>query len=140
MPVYFDLHRIQTVQFAISDECVQATDKVDLTTSLRFGVNKEKRMVAVFSKFQFIKEHIPFIQIELMCEFEIKEESWACISDSTTPKIVLPKNTVQHLTMLTIGTTRGALHTKTEGTCFNHFKIPLIDVSRILTSDVEIEE
>jgi len=39
---------------------------------------------------------------------------------------------------LTVGTVRGILHTKTEGTNFNGFVIPTINVTELVTSDVRM--
>ena len=137
--VFFDLRRIQTTQYSIDEDYNLIKDPVELDTNLRFAANKEKRMIAVFSKFMFKQNQIPFIQIELMCEFQIREDSWDNLLDKETLLIRLPQGVAAHLTMLTIGSTRGALHTRTEGSDFNRFMIPLIDVNKILDKDIEIE-
>jgi hypothetical protein len=41
--------------------------------------------------------------------------------------------------MLTIGTTRGVLHAKTEHTLFNQYLLPTINVNDIVKEAVEIE-
>lgn len=137
--VFFDLRRIQTTQYSINEDYSLIKDSIVLDTNLRFAANKEKRMIAVFTKFMFKQNQNPFIQIELMCEFEIKEDSWDDLLDKETLLIRLPQDVAAHLTMLTIGSTRGALHARTEGTDFNRFMIPLIDVNKMFDKDIEIE-
>jgi hypothetical protein len=39
--------------------------------------------------------------------------------------------------MLTIGTSRGILHAKTEGTEFNKFILPTINVNQLVEKDAE---
>ncbi len=40
--------------------------------------------------------------------------------------------------MLAIGIARGILHTKTENTPFNHFLLPVLDATRLIKEDVEL--
>ena len=47
----------------------------------------------------------------------------------------VPKGFLSHLAVLTIGTTRGILHAKTEGNCFNKYVLPAINVTEIIKED-----
>lgn len=38
--------------------------------------------------------------------------------------------------MLTIGTTKGVLHSKTENTTFNHFVLPTLNGNELVKNDV----
>lgn len=55
--------------------------------------------------------------------------------NSVTNTLVIPKGFLRHLAMLTVGTSRGILHAKTEGTCFNKYVLPTINVTLIIKED-----
>jgi hypothetical protein len=42
-----------------------------------------------------------------------------------------------HLTMITVSSVRGVLHAKTEGTIFNKYLLPTLDVTEMVKEDVE---
>ena len=49
---------------------------------------------------------------------------------------LVAKGLAVHFAVLTIGSARGILHAKTEGTPFNEFLLPTIDVNNMLEEDV----
>lgn len=74
-----------------------------------------------------------FIKIQVSCHFNIEPDTWTSfLKDSN---VVVPKNFISHLTILTIGTSRGILHAKTEGTEFNQFILPTINVNQLVDAD-----
>ena len=92
--------------------------------------------IAVFSLFVFESDQKPFIIIESGCHFKIADSSWSEMYQSDTNSLKVPRGFLSHLAMLTIGTTRGVLHAKTEGTCFNKFVLPTVNVSDLIKEDV----
>ncbi len=53
--------------------------------------------------------------------------------------LIVPKGLLCHLAMLTVGTSRGILHAKTEGTCFNKYVLPTINVTEIIKEDASFD-
>ncbi len=51
-------------------------------------------------------------------------------------EFLLPKKLMVHLTVLTIGATRGILHAKTEGTIYNEFVLPTVNVDALINGDL----
>ena len=132
----FALRKVTTEQFAILEEGFNDKGKIKLNTSLRFAADASKKIVAVFALFTFYSDQKPFIKIEAGCHFSIKDTAWGAMVDNKTNKLNVPKGFLGHLAMLTVGTTRGILHTKTEGTCYNQYVLPTINVSEIIKEDV----
>jgi len=86
-----------------------------------------------------LQEKSIFILIELGCEFKIEEEAYnSMITDEKKEELILPQGLAAHLAVITVGTTRGALHAKTEFTDFNKYFIPTIDVTQIITGDIPV--
>lgn len=91
-------------------------------------------MISLSSDFMIFEERIMTIKVSV--SFVIEKESWdrQCQGDN----IVLPKDFVVHLDSLAVGIARGVLSAKTEGTQFNGYMLPLINISNIVKDDVII--
>lgn len=131
----FSLRKITTEQFAVIEDVLTEDKNFGLEAKLNYKVNKENKIIAVITTFRFINNDKPFIIIEIGCHFKIEEEAWE--SFKKEDKIKILKDFMSHLAMITVGTARGALHAKTEGTPFNKYIIPTINVADLIKEDVE---
>ncbi|MCK4923117.1 MAG: hypothetical protein KAS71_18845 [Bacteroidales bacterium] len=137
--VSFALTRITTEQFATIESNYCDKDDIKLQSSFRFAADNKKRLVGVFTNFTFEVEQKTFMIIEAGCHFMIKPESWDELINSDGSILKIPKGIVQHLAMITVGTTRGILHAKTENTPFNQYYIPTINVAEMIKQDSVFE-
>lgn len=134
----FDLFEIKTEQFATLEENFSPKKKkINLVTDLEIKISEEENLVGIYLSFKFKQENKSFIKIQVSCHFEIKEDDWD--SFVINDKIVFPKSFIAHLTMMSVGTTRGILHAKTEGTLFNEYILPSINVEEMIDEDAEFE-
>jgi hypothetical protein len=131
----FSLKRVSTEQFAIIEDGFNEKGKIRLNTSFRFAADDVQKYVAVFTSFVFDSDSKPFLIIEASCHFSISDSAWADMLNSETNSLVVPKGFLCHMAMLTVGTSRGILHAKTEGTCFNKYVLPTINVTDIIKED-----
>ncbi|UKJ07924.1 hypothetical protein [Solitalea lacus] len=136
----FILQHIATKQFAMLEVTVQTTEEVKLETALNFGIDKENQTIGLFAKFAFEIKSKPFLLIEILCQFKIHPQAWESFKNKETSAIVVPKNFMTHLAMITVGTARGVLHAKTENTPYNNFILPTIDVTEIIKEDIVFKE
>lgn len=135
----FALRKIFTEQFAIIEDAYKENEELQLSLAFKFGASSTERTITVISVFKFEVDKLPFLIIEAGCLFQISPDSWNELLQETGKKIVMPNGFINHLTTLTVGTTRGILHSKTENTPFNRFFIPTINVREQIKGDVEIE-
>jgi hypothetical protein len=133
--VPFRLLGLKTIQYAIFDSVHIEHDNVDLETSLSFGLDTNKQIVGVSTRFTFNCDNVPFLLIELRCDFNIEMNSWKNFQVAPE-KMVFPKILMEHLATITVGSCRGALHAKTEGTTYNSYVIPTINLTEFITDDV----
>lgn len=134
--IRFSLAKISTDQFAIIDNAFKIGEDANINISLQFGSNKEQKIISVKTSFHFEQQTVPFIIIEATCYFNIEPNDWNTFVQGT--EIVVPKSILTHFTVLTVGTVRGILHAKTEGTNFNGFVIQPINVTELVTEDVRM--
>ena len=137
----FKLEKINSEQFAIIessyDEC---NDDIGLEAIVKFGTNAKESAIISIIKFQFEQKEKPFLIIEVSCEFSIEKGKWDEFSTDKDININIPKEFLAHLAMITVGTTRGVLHSKTENTKFNEFILPTLNVAEMITEDGVFEK
>lgn len=131
----YRISQIKTDQFAVFEENFNPKSVVNLNTNLTYGPISGNNIFGVTAKFNFENKSKVFITIQVSCFFEIDNEDWK--NQIKGIKITFPKVLVSHLALITVGTTRGILHTKTEGTIFNKYVIPFTNVEELIAKDVE---
>ncbi len=132
----FALKKITTEQFAIIESSYKEGSTINLDAGLKFGVNFDKNVISVRFSTSLIQENSPFLILEIGCHFNIIKEAWESFYNDSKTNLILPKEFIGHLVMLTIGTTRGVLHSKTENTQFNDFLLPTLNVNELVKEDV----
>lgn len=135
----FKLNKINTQQFAIIENSY-SSEKDDFTieTNLGFGIDSKNGAIMSLVKIEFEQDQNPFLIIEVSCEFDISSEFWKEFDNKDNVRI--PKGFMAHLAMITVGTTRGVLHSKTENTKFNEFILPTLDITEMIKEDGEFKK
>jgi hypothetical protein len=138
--IKFRLVRLKTDQFGILRDMYIPDARVGVYTKLSFGAEEKDKIVAVSALFRFESDdkQAPFIILETKAYFNIEPESWESMYDADANTLSLEKGFARHLSVIVVGTSRGILHTKTEGTDLNQVILPLINVEEILKEDVII--
>jgi hypothetical protein len=135
----FALSNISTEQFAIINEEYDSSEKIQLNTNIRFGADDKIHIISCFVEILFESARRQLLKIEVGCHFHIEDESWIELFETEKRLIRLPKGFLIHLAFLTVGTVRGILHSKTEGTDFNKYVLPIIDVAEIIKDDAVLK-
>lgn len=130
------MNRIRVDQFAILTDSIPPED-LSLGFAISFGVAPSIHEVCTTVRFDISHAESPLLILELSCFFEIREEDWNKFKQDN--KVIIPKELLAHFGVHTIGTARGILHCKTEGTQLNAFILPPINVSERITEDIIIE-
>jgi hypothetical protein len=132
----FSLNKITTEQFAIIESAFKDDFEILFNIVSKYGINEKDKMIATFIAPAFSKNEIPFLVLEIACHFKIAEDAWEKFTSKDKTKLNLPIGFIRHLTMLSIGTARGVLHSKTENTVFNKFVLPTINVNEIVKNGI----
>lgn len=136
--VGFRLIKISTEQFAVLKEMYVTDVPFAVYTELSFGAEKNDRIVVVSALFRFKSDEkgAPFIILETKAFFDIKPESWDNMYDAENNTLSIEKDFARHISVITVGTARGILHAKTEGTELNNIVLPLINIEEIMKENV----
>lgn len=131
--IEFNIKNIHTEQFALFEDNRFDSAKINLETNLSYGLNVVERDFIISIKFTFEMKKKPFMSIQVNCNFEIGLESFNNLI--VDDKIIVPNWFIAHMAMITVGTSRGILHSKTEGTIFNKYILPTINVAQMIPED-----
>lgn len=127
--------KITTEQFAIlSDVAVVSAFGVNVTVGLKYNV--EDRLVGILADFSFMDGENRFMILSVFCEFEIQQEDWESLKSDKN--VIISRQALEYFVVQTIGTARGILHCKTEGTQFNNIIIPSVNVRNIVPDNMVI--
>jgi hypothetical protein len=131
--IEFNIKGVKTEQFALFEENHLDKGEINLETNLSYGLNVDERDFIVSIKFTFEMKKKPFITIQISCNFEIELKSFNNLI--VDDKSIVPNWFIAHMAMITVGTSRGILHSKTEGTIFNKYIIPTLNVAQMIPED-----
>ena len=131
----FALTKITTEQFAVIESNFDSKAEVKIHINFRFAADEKQKLIGVFTAFTFETNQKQFLIIEAGCHFAIAPDAWNKMQDAEQNKLTVPKGFLQHMAILTVGTTRGILHAKTENTPFNQYHLPTINVANMIRED-----
>jgi len=137
--VGFALQGIKTEQFAIFEENFAPKKETGLGAQLQFKIDHINKQIGVFLEFEFKQGKKVFLKIQVSCHFKIEETSWDDFIQKKESKLIVPKDFLAHMAMISIGTTRGVLFAKTESTPFSKFIIPTLNVLEMISEDASFD-
>lgn len=138
LEIGFLLQGIKIEQFAMFEENYDHEEDIDLNTKYEIKVNQNDKRIGVFFTATYVHNLKVLVKIAVSCHFGITEDSWNIIMNTQENCLLIPKGLLSHLVMLTIGTTRGILFARTEGTIFSGFILPTIDVTGLVKEDMKL--
>lgn len=128
---------LRTVSFAVIEAAYKKTGETNLITGLGFGLDIDDRMVTCNARFSFEKKKDqPFLVLEIQALFEIEQNDFLNKMKQDENTYLIPSGLAIHFAVLTIGSSRGVLHAKTESTPYNEYLLPTIDVNSMISEDV----
>ena len=132
----FQFVGLKTVSFAIIEQAYKKTGETTLQTGIGLGLDVDDHSVLCNVKFEFNrKKEQPFLILEVQGQFEVEPVFFRKLLSEKKKEYVIPKALATHFAVLTIGSARGILHAKTEGTLYNQFLLPTIDVKQMIQED-----
>jgi hypothetical protein len=137
------LLKLSTEQFAWYIENLPPDkNKTELTmnNSIGFGVEPSKNVIGCIFKFELLNsDDLPVLIVEVNVHFAVEPEVFGKLLNKKKRQFKLPFESACHILSITIGSARGILHTKTEGTVVNGLHIPLLNTEAFISEDIIID-
>lgn len=137
------LLKLSTEQFAWYAENLppdKSKTELIMNNSIGFGVEPLKEELACIFKFELLNSNdLPVLLIEVNAHFAVESEVFEKLLNKKKKQFKLPFESACNILSITIGSARGILHAKTEGTVVNGLHIPLLNVESFVSEDIIIE-
>lgn len=127
----FRMIRASVEQFALLADRITDINSVVLNISTESAYSPGNKTIAIRMKFDASENKTPDFVLELICVFQLEDDLEFRQGDD----LCIPKEFIAHLAMHTVGTARGILICKMEGTAFAPYILPAIDVTKMITED-----
>ena len=133
--ISFLMRQIKVNQFAILVDDAPSGE-IPVEFGVQFKTDTVGKWIAVAFKTQYLNGSTPLLLLEIQCDFQVKPEDWDSLV--TNGKLVFPVEFLRHIALHTVGSARGILFCKTEGSPFNRFILPLVNLEAMINQDMEI--
>ena len=134
--IRFRMAKINVEQFAILVDKAP-NESLSYTVNLGFkGASNAQRIACIFTA-TFLHNETIILKLVLNCEFDIHSDDWVTIFHENLLRV--SKEDLSFFANQTVGTARGIMFCKTEGTDFSNFILPPIDLTKIIDQDLEID-
>lgn len=139
------LLKVTTDQFFVSDDLAAIFANKDkellMSNGIEFGIDVSKAMIGCRFKFEIYEKHEKegklLLLIEAGTHFKMEREDCDKLYSKKKNTFTVPVTAATMMVTVAVGTARGILHAKTEGTDFNGIFVPLIDP--VLNEDLIID-
>ena len=138
-PIRFSIKSIATEEFATIKSSYKEQEDVIIETGYGFGVIPSEHTLVVNLSLMFECLENPFIILKISCGFDIEPEDFLQFENKEKNRLLVPKDFLTHLAILTIGTARGILHAKLEKSDFEQYILPTLNISHIIKEDMQFE-
>jgi hypothetical protein len=135
----FQLIGIRTEQFAIVEQEFDTNKPLEIIIDFNVAKDDTRKVVSVLFLSKFLDQDKTIMILECSCHFKIADESWSNFEETGSNVLIIPQGFITHMAVITVGTARGILHSKTEGTKFNGHILPTLNLTETFTTDARID-
>ncbi len=135
----FAFSGLKTIEFASIETAYNKNKNatIQLVSGLNFGIDIDDHAVSCTVQFAFEKkEDQPFLLLKVQGQFQIDKEAFLNKIKQEDESYLIIKDLATHFAVLTVGSARGILHAKTDGTIYNQYMLPTIDVKQMIQEDI----
>ena len=137
MTIPYRLFKIETKQFAMFPEFFNNGEEATVDTELSFTPSTDRTNIRSVITLKYKQEERLLMVLELACFFKIAPEGWDAMKKDKSWTI--PVDFLSYMGTIVVGTARGVLHTKTEGTVLNAYVLPPINVMELVKEDLAVK-
>lgn len=136
MTIPYRIERIETRQFAVFPDKFIHTKTVEVQSSYEFAVSDDISAIRCRSMFHYIQDDQLLLVLEMMTFFSIAPIG----IDEIKKKKHIPVDFLRYMGTIAVGTARGIIHAKTEGTTLNAIVLPPINLVEIIKDNMAVTQ
>ncbi|MFY8161355.1 MAG: hypothetical protein ACOVNU_08485 [Candidatus Kapaibacteriota bacterium] len=135
----YQIIAIKTEQFSYSDNYILTGDEIKIGNQFNFKVDTMHKQFSVTYKCDYYQNVENIIQLEVTCYFTFDINSWESLTNYKKKKIIFSLQLLRQLGAITVGITRGVLHTNIAHTKYGHLFLPLLNIEDMIKDIVEFD-
>ena len=136
MTIPYRIERIETRQFALFPDKLNPAETVEVQSSYEFAVSDQVNAIRCRSLFHYVQTDQLLLVLEMISYFSIAPEGIAAIKKNG----FVPVDFLRYMGTIAVGTARGIIHAKTEGTTLNAIVLPPINLVDIIKDDLVVSQ
>lgn len=133
----FKMQKIGVEQFAILTN-TKPIGTITLKSDFETKVAADSPIVTISLRVNLLTDDTTVLETLFMkCEFAIHPDDYAALKDNN--KTIFSASLLSHMALHVVGTARGVLYCKNEGSVFADMILPPINVAEIFNEDIVVE-
>lgn len=132
----YRISHVETIQFAIFPENFTNGQEVMVNTDCGYNVRTDLHQVRNVISVNYVQNEKLLLVVQLACYYDIAPDGFEAIKKDGK----IPVDFLRYMGSISVGTIRGVIHTKTEGTVLNPVVLPPINLEEMIKSDLLIKE
>ena len=134
--IQYRISHIETVQFAIFPDNYINGQEVMVNTNCGYNVRSDFNQVRNVISVNYTQNEKLLMVVELACYYDIAPEGVEAIKGEGK----IPVDFLRYMGSISVGTMRGVIHAKTEGTVLNPVVMPPINLEEMVKNDLVLND
>lgn len=136
MTIPYKIARIETRQFAFFPDLLKNTEGAGVSSTFDFSMSADLSTSRCHSTFHYLQGDNTLLILEMNTYFLIAPEGIEEIKKNGS----VPVDFLRYMGTIAVGTARGIVHAKTEGTVLNAIVLPPINLVEAIKEDLVVEQ
>lgn len=132
----YRISKIETKQFAIFPDKLINGSTLDIQTNYNFEIRSDLSHIRCSSVINFFQKEQLVLVLEIACYFDIAPEGIEFIKEQNK----VPVEFLRYMATIAVGTARGIIHAKTEGTVLSSIVLPPVNLVDVIKVDMDLKE
>lgn len=132
----YKISHIETVQFAIFPDNFINGQEVLINTNCGYNVRSDLNQVRNVISVNYTQNEKLLMVVQLACYYDIAPEGVEAIKAEGK----IPIDFLRYMGSISVGTIRGVIHAKTEGTVLNPVVMPPVNLEEMVKNDLMLSD
>ncbi len=132
----YNISHIETVQFAIFPDNFINGQEVLINTNCGYNVRSDLNQVRNVISVNYTQNEKLLMVVQLACYYDIAPEGVEAIKAEGK----IPIDFLRYMGSISVGTIRGVIHAKTEGTVLNPVVMPPVNLEEMVKNDLMLSD
>lgn len=137
MEIPYRIVQIVTSKFEQHPDLLEIGSDIQIGSGYNFAINPIEHRIRCESEYLFTQAANSLLNLKLVCTFEVEEPAFeALITDKV---ITVPVEFLRYMATICVGTARGDIHARTEGSILSNYVLPPINLVEIIKDPLVIK-